>query len=177
MVRMVNMDIFNALSKFYSCLGPFKKYIIILHNQFLTSFKVYQDVLFIYKYMISCYFTLCIFLVSINASTDSIKTGENFSIRCTIFGLSGLQYLNSQVTLLLRQNDSIKTTVRVWTDRSHNVTDKYGGTVNYSEDVACELRNRIWVTFDFFSKFLGQILTIKKVNWKPPQNILGNNKK
>ncbi|XP_052700769.1 uncharacterized protein LOC128177903 [Crassostrea angulata] len=91
------------------------------------------------------------FSVSINASTKSIKPGENVHIDCTIFGLSPLQYLNSQVTLLLRQNDSIKTAVRIWTDRSQNVTEKYGGTVNYYVDDACQLRNRILVRFDIFN--------------------------
>lgn len=102
------------------------------------------------------------FTVSINASTDSIKPGENVHIDCTIFGLSPLQYLNSQVTVLLRQNDSIKTAARVWTDRSYNITEKYGGTVNYYEDDACLLRNRILVRFDIFSKFLIWISTIQK---------------
>lgn len=93
------------------------------------------------------------FTVSINASTKSINSGENVHIDCAIFGLSLLQYLNSQVTLLLRQNDSIKTAVRIWTDGSHNVTEKYGGTVNYYVDDECQLRNRILVRFDIISKF------------------------
>uniref|UniRef100_A0A8W8N8X5 Ig-like domain-containing protein n=1 Tax=Magallana gigas TaxID=29159 RepID=A0A8W8N8X5_MAGGI len=92
------------------------------------------------------------FSVSINASTKSINSGENVHIDCAIFGLSPLQYLNSQVTLLLRQNDSIKTAVRIWTDGSHNVTEKYGGTVNYYIDDECQLRNRILVRFDIFNK-------------------------
>lgn len=113
------------------------------------------------------------FTVSINASTKSIKPGENVYIDCTIFGLSTLQYLNSQVTLLLRQNESIKTTVRIWTDRSQNVTEKYGGTVNYYVDDACQLRNRILVRFDIFSKFLIWISTIQKGGGS--KNVLGNN--
>ncbi|XP_052675988.1 uncharacterized protein LOC128157459 isoform X2 [Crassostrea angulata] len=50
--------------------------------------------------------------VSIDASTNFIKTGEAFSIDCNIFGLSGVDLLTLNVEILLRQNQFIKRIVK-----------------------------------------------------------------
>lgn len=110
--------------------------------------------------MLSYNHILCLISVSINASTNSIQPGENFSIGCYVFGLSVVEYLNSDIELLLRKNNSIIQTVRVLKGGSHGENDKYGWTEKFHKNNTCEI---ISVRFDVFSKFSSLILVFKNV--------------
>lgn len=106
-----------------------------------------------------CHHILCLISVSINASTNSIKPGENFSIDCYVFGLSVVEYLNSDIELLLRKNNSIIQTVRVLKGGSHGENDKYGWTEKFHKNNTCEI---ISVRFDVFSKFFKLDINFQK---------------
>lgn len=74
-------------------------------------------------------------LVSIDASTNFIKTGEAFSIDCNIFGLSGADLLTLNVEILLRQNHYIKRIVKGSISNFENKdlpeNDNYSWMVDY----------------------------------------------
>lgn len=88
------------------------------------------------------------FSVSINASTNSIRPGEDFYIDCTIFGLNIIEYLNSEVELLLRKNNTVIKTVRVMKGTSHGKNEKYWWTENFPKVNTCDI---ISVRFDVFN--------------------------
>lgn len=72
--------------------------------------------------------------VSIDASTNFIKTGEAFSIDCNIFGLSGVDLLTLNVEILLRQNQFIKRIVK-------------GSISNFENNDLPENDNYSWMVF------------------------------
>lgn len=78
------------------------------------------------------------FLVSIDASTSFIKTGETFNIDCNIFGLSGADLLSLNVEILLRQNQYIKRILK-------------GSIYNFKNNGIPEYNNYRWMV-DFYYK-------------------------
>ncbi|XP_065940720.1 uncharacterized protein [Magallana gigas] len=72
--------------------------------------------------------------VSIDASTNFIKTGEAFSIDCNIFELSGVDLLTLNVEILLRQNQFIKRIVK-------------GSISNFENNDLPENDNYSWMVF------------------------------
>lgn len=77
-------------------------------------------------------------LVSIDASTSFIKTGETFNIDCNIFGLSGADLLSLNVEILLRQNQYIKRILK-------------GSIYNFKNNGIPEYDNYRWMV-DFYYK-------------------------
>lgn len=75
--------------------------------------------------------------VSIDASTNFIKTGEAFSIDCNIFGLSGVDLLTLNVEILLRQNQFIKRIVK-------------GSISNFENNDLPENDNYSWMVYFYY---------------------------